>query len=52
VLGDGSPLVVQLTRMESELLELKAKEIVYARPRGSAASPGSRFLRQPQNLLR
>jgi sulfate transport system ATP-binding protein len=52
VLGDGSPLVVQLTRMESELLELKAKEIVYARPRGSAASPGARFLRQPQNLLR
>jgi sulfate transport system ATP-binding protein len=49
VLGDGSPLVVQLTRIESELLELAAGEIVYARSR-SAARPGARFLREPQNL--
>jgi sulfate/thiosulfate transport system ATP-binding protein len=51
VLGDGSPLVVQLTRMESELLELEAGEIVYARARTSTARPGSRFLREPENLL-
>jgi sulfate transport system ATP-binding protein len=51
VLGDGSPLIVQLTRMESELLELREKEIVYARPRTSPARPGSRFLREPENLL-
>jgi sulfate transport system ATP-binding protein len=51
VLGDGSPLIVQLTRMESELLELQEKEIVYARPRGSATSPGARLLREPENLL-
>jgi sulfate transport system ATP-binding protein len=50
VLGDGSPLVVQLTRMEAELLELRPKEIVYARAR-SAPRPGSRFLGEPQNLL-
>jgi sulfate transport system ATP-binding protein len=49
VLGDGSPLIVLLTRMESELLELKPSEIVYARPR-SAPRPSSRFLREPQNL--
>jgi sulfate transport system ATP-binding protein len=51
VLGDSSPLIVQLTRMESELLELKEKEIVYARPRSSTPRPGSRFLSEPQNLL-
>ncbi|HKR98264.1 MAG TPA: TOBE-like domain-containing protein [Candidatus Dormibacteraeota bacterium] len=51
VLGDGSPLMVLLTRLESELIELKEGEIVYARPR-STPSPGSRFLREPQNLLR
>ena len=51
VLGDGSPLVVQLTRMESELLEVREKEIVYARPRGSATSPGPRLRREPENLL-
>jgi sulfate/thiosulfate transport system ATP-binding protein len=50
VLGDGSPLIVQLTRMESELLELTPREIVYARPR-SAPRPRSRFLGEPQNLL-
>src|SRR5205814_5474694 len=33
VVGDGSPLVVQLTRMESELPELGAGAIGYARPR-------------------
>ena len=52
VLGDGSPLVVQLTRMESELLELQPSEIVYVRPRTSTPGPGPRFLRQPQDLLR
>jgi sulfate transport system ATP-binding protein len=51
VLGDGSPLIVQLTRMESELLELKPKEIVYARPRTSPPRPSSRFLREAENLL-
>jgi sulfate/thiosulfate transport system ATP-binding protein len=51
VQGDGSPLMVLLTRLESELIELKEGEIVYARPR-SAARPGSRFLREPQDLLR
>jgi sulfate transport system ATP-binding protein len=51
VLGDGSPLMVLLTRLESELLELKEGEIVYARPR-SAPRPGPRFLREPQDLLR
>jgi sulfate/thiosulfate transport system ATP-binding protein len=50
VLGDGSALIVQLTRMESELLELTPREIVYARPR-SAPRPRSRFLGEPQNLL-
>jgi sulfate/thiosulfate transport system ATP-binding protein len=50
VIGDGSPLIVQLTRMESELLELTPREIVYARPR-SAPRPRSRFLGEPQNLL-
>jgi sulfate transport system ATP-binding protein len=52
VLGDGSPLIVQLTRMESELLELKPKEIVWARPRGSAPGPRPGFLRETQDLLR
>ncbi|HEX6461486.1 MAG TPA: TOBE-like domain-containing protein [Thermoleophilaceae bacterium] len=51
VLGDGSPLIVQLTRMESELLELTAGEIVYARPR-SAPSPGAGLLGEAQDLLR
>jgi sulfate transport system ATP-binding protein len=51
VQGDGSPLVVLLTRLESELIELREGEIVYARPR-STARPGSRFLREPQDLLR
>jgi sulfate/thiosulfate transport system ATP-binding protein len=50
VLGDGSPLVVQVTRVESELLELEAGEIVYARPR-SAPGPGAGLLRQAQDLL-
>ena len=49
VLGDGSPLIVQLTRMESELLELGPSEIVWARPR-SAPRPGAGLLREPQNL--
>jgi len=49
VLGDGSPLIVQLTRMESELLELDPGEIVWARPR-SAPRPGAGLLREPQNL--
>ena len=50
VLGDSSPLTVQLTRMESELLELQPGEIVYARPR-SAPSPGAGLLGEAQNLL-
>jgi sulfate transport system ATP-binding protein len=49
VLGDGRPLIVQLTRMESELLELDPGEIVWARPR-SAPRPGAGLLREPQNL--
>jgi len=39
VLGDSSPLTVQLTRMESELLELQPGEIVYARPRSAPSRP-------------
>ena len=31
-LGDGSPLIVHLARVDSDLLELRAGEIVYARP--------------------
>jgi sulfate/thiosulfate transport system ATP-binding protein len=31
-LGDGSPLTIHLGRVEAELLELRAGEIVYARP--------------------
>jgi sulfate transport system ATP-binding protein len=31
-LGDGSPLLVHLARLDAELLELRAGEIVYARP--------------------
>ena len=50
VLGDSSPLIVQLTRMEAELLELQPGEIVYARPR-SAPSPGAGLLGEAQNLL-
>ena len=50
-LGDGSPLIVQLTRLESELLELRAGEIVYARPR-SAPGPGAGLLGETENLLR
>ena len=50
VLGDSSPLIVQLTRMESELLELQPGEIVYARPR-SAPSPGAGLLGEAQDLL-
>jgi sulfate transport system ATP-binding protein len=31
-LGDGSPLIVHLARVDAELLELRTGEIVYARP--------------------
>jgi sulfate/thiosulfate transport system ATP-binding protein len=31
-LGDGSPLTIHLGRVEAEMLELRAGEIVYARP--------------------
>jgi sulfate transport system ATP-binding protein len=31
-LGDGTPLVVHIGRLDAELLELRAGEIVYARP--------------------
>jgi sulfate transport system ATP-binding protein len=31
-LGDGSPLVIHLGRVEADMLELRAGEIVYARP--------------------
>ena len=51
VLGDGSPLIVLLTRMESDLLELVPGEIVYARPR-SAPRPGAGLLGETQDLLR
>jgi sulfate/thiosulfate transport system ATP-binding protein len=50
VLGDSSPLIVQLTRVESELLELEPGEIVYARPR-SSPGPGAGLLGETQNLL-
>jgi sulfate/thiosulfate transport system ATP-binding protein len=50
VLGDSSPLIVQLTRVESELLELEPGEIVYARPR-SAPGPGAGLLGEAQNVL-
>jgi sulfate/thiosulfate transport system ATP-binding protein len=52
VLGDGSPLVVQLTRVEAELLELAPGEIVWARPPRSAPGPGAGLLGEPQDLLR
>jgi sulfate/thiosulfate transport system ATP-binding protein len=51
VLGDGSPLIVQLTRLESELLELEQGEIVWARPR-SAPRPGAGLLGEAHDLLR
>jgi sulfate/thiosulfate transport system ATP-binding protein len=35
-LGDGSPLVVQLSRSEADLLELERGQIVYARRSGEA----------------
>jgi sulfate/thiosulfate transport system ATP-binding protein len=31
-LGDGSPLTIHLARMDADMLELRAGEIVYARP--------------------
>lgn len=52
VLGDGSPLVVQLTRDEAGLLELRPGEIVWARPPRSAPGPGAGLLGEPQDLLR
>jgi sulfate transport system ATP-binding protein len=33
ILGDGSPLVAQLTRDQAEFLELTERQIVHARPR-------------------
>jgi sulfate/thiosulfate transport system ATP-binding protein len=36
-LGDGGPLVIHLGRMDAEMLELRAGEIVYARPTRASA---------------
>jgi sulfate/thiosulfate transport system ATP-binding protein len=36
-LGDGSPLIIHLGRMDAEMLELRAGEIVYARPTRTSA---------------